>query len=225
MPASPASVKPHPSRSTAHVSARSASMGNSRRYSRQLLSKPCRSTKGAFASPPAGAGEPTQLVMTGLARPGTSTETCFARRAISIAAGSSSAVTSSGKNDANSERAAARTTSAPRTARRRGRDAPRGATAAAGDARARVEGAIGTDNRKDSWQAKKKENLFLKTTFLIRKPPANNSGDASLRRHLRGTFAEALRNLAVRLYFASPPSALAPLSVRAKRPTAPQRPA
>jgi hypothetical protein len=33
MPASPASVKPQPSRSTAHVSARSDSSGNSRRYS------------------------------------------------------------------------------------------------------------------------------------------------------------------------------------------------
>ena len=58
---------------------------------------------------PLGAGELTQLVITGLSLPGTATETCLAFFAISTAAGSSRAVTSSGKKLANSPRAAALT--------------------------------------------------------------------------------------------------------------------
>ena len=61
------------------------------------------------SSPPLGAGELTQLVITGLSLPGTATETCRAFLAISTAAGSSRAVTSSGKKLANSPRAAALT--------------------------------------------------------------------------------------------------------------------
>eukprot|EP00982_Pelagococcus_subviridis_P014512 31336-Pelagococcus_subviridis.AAC.14 len=93
-------------RSNAHVSARRSSSGNSRRYSRQLLSKPCRRTNGALPSPPSGAGAPTHDVMIARApRPATSaTGTCRHRFAIATAAGSSSAVTSGGKKLAKSSR-------------------------------------------------------------------------------------------------------------------------
>lgn len=74
------------------------------KYDSCRFARPCRPRVPPL---PAGAGELTQEVMTGLSRPGTGVAMCLHFLAISTAAGSSSAVTSSGKKEANSVRAEA----------------------------------------------------------------------------------------------------------------------